>query len=270
MNYIIRDRPTLAIKRAGAPTLTGDAKLFTGASLEFNALIDQFEAFGVDVFPLLGMRNLSAFIGELYGAVVIKGSANFFRKNPHQDGYPDLLPMDEAGATLWKSLELRLRDKTPFSPFATGGIEIKATCGSVPTPAVMAKKNLQKPHIGDQRIEVMQSYDWKAHHRDTNNLLGIIWDFIERKPRIVAAFYSDRLTVDDWGEIIHPKDGGGRTTSVSIMTRGGIRKMYEDWLFVLDDPRYIKFIDARNRGTLLMDYSKASSRLPVRSKATRS
>ncbi len=89
----------------------------------------------VDVPALLGMRNLSAFVGEIFAASMIKVSNNAFRKNPHQDGYPDLLLMDVEGQKLWDSLVSRLRDKSPFSPFKTSGIEVKATCGSVPTPA---------------------------------------------------------------------------------------------------------------------------------------
>ena len=38
-----------------------------------------------------------------------------------------------------------------------------------------------------------------------------------------------------------PKAGGGRTTSVSIMTREGIKKMYDNTLLVIDDERYINF-----------------------------
>jgi hypothetical protein len=61
------------------------------------------------------------------------------------DGYPDLLLLDKFGKPLWESLASRLREKKPFSPFATGGIEIKATVGSVPTPEDLAKKKMTKP-----------------------------------------------------------------------------------------------------------------------------
>jgi hypothetical protein len=129
-------------------------------------VLGKFADFEVDVFSILGMRNLSAFIGELFAASLAKTSEGFLLKNPHQDGYPDLLVMDEPGRQLWSDLQLRLRDKQPFSPFANGGIEVKATCGSLPTPAVFAKKGLSKPEIGDQLIEYLTGYDWKAHHRE--------------------------------------------------------------------------------------------------------
>jgi hypothetical protein len=217
----------------------------------FDSAIKQLRNFEVDIFGLLGMRNLSSFVGELFGSYLLKESGGLFVKNPHQDGYPDMLLLDKFGMPLWKSLASRVREKKPFSPFATGGIEIKATVGSVPTPKEFAKKNLAKPDIGDQRIEWLKGYDWKAHHRDTNNLIGVLWDFINSAPSIAAIFYSNALTTKHWGKIIQPQEGGGRTTSVSIMTRAGVAVMYRGWLVVLDDDRYINFLNAHNCGRLI-------------------
>lgn len=203
------------------------------------------------LFEILGMRNLSAFVGEVFVREMVKASGGAFIKNPHQDGYPDLLVMTEEGKTHFKTLENEMRSKAPFSDFATGGIEVKATCGSVPTPAVCQKRGIVKPDMGDPRIDVMTGYDWKAHHRLTNNLAGIVWDFVDRIPTIVGLFYCSNLTQDDWGDIVHPKEGGGRTTSVSIMNRGGIAKMYKGWLAVVDDDRYLRFFDRFNSDQLL-------------------
>ena len=215
--------------------------------------IDRFAEFDVDVFLLLGMRNLSSFIGELFAAAIVVESGGLFCKNPHQDGYPDLLLMDELGQRQWTALRNRLREKAPFSPFLGGGIEVKATCGSVPTPVQCAKLGVEKPDLGDQRIAIMRAYDWKAHHRETNNLIGILWDFMGGVPRLVAVFYSNSLETEDWGAIVKPKDGGGRTTSVSIMTRQGIAKMYAGWLFVATDSPYVQFIDRYNRASTIRD-----------------
>jgi len=209
-------------------------------------LIGQLMAFEVDVFSLLGMRNLSAFVGELFAAAMILEYSELFRKNPHQDGYPDLLLLDRVGLAEWQRLGGRLRDKAPFSPFASGGFEIKATCGSVPTPAECQRRGFEKPDMGDQRIHVLSGYDWKAHHRETNQLFGLFWDFIDRAPTIAAVFYSNALVEADWGAIVQPRAGGGRTTSVSIMTRAGVRKMYAGWVFVINSSPYARFFDARN------------------------
>lgn len=236
---------------SGNKSIRVEKKIIMQALTYSHSIIDKFAQFDVDVFSILGMRNLSAFIGEIFAAAIIKHSDDMFKKNPHQDGYPDLLLMDANGIKLWNDLKHRVREKQPFSPFANGGIEIKATIGSVPTPAQSARLGKNKPDIGDQRISVLKGYDWKAHHRDTNNLMGILWDFINGVPRIVSVFFANNLTVNDWGAIIQPKEGGGRTTSVSIMTRQGVKKMYDGCLFVLDDVRYIKFLNNYNGSTLL-------------------
>ncbi len=220
------------------------------ATIEFDKIIERFIEFDVNIADLLGMRNLSAFVGELYASLVAKSLSPMFRKNPHQDGYPDLLLMDQNGEALWKELSGRLQDKRPFSPFAGSGVEVKATCGTTPTPTVLAKRGLTKPKIGDQRINVLTGYDWKAHHQETNNLLGLFWDFINGKPKIIAVFFSHELTASDWGAIIKPKDGGGRTTSVSIMTRAGVRKMYNGWAIMLRDDACRSFFARYNNAPL--------------------
>jgi hypothetical protein len=213
-------------------------------------VIEQLYTFDIDIAALLGMRNLSAFVGEIFAASMIKSSDNIFVKNPHQDGYPDLLLMDADGKKAWTDLADRRREKKPFSPFPTSGIEIKATCGSVPDPKVCAKRGLTKPDIGDQRISLLMGYDWKAHHRETNHLMGIVWDFIDGKPKIMAVFYSGNLETEDWGKLAVPKTGGGRTTSVSTMQRHGVKKMCESWVVMINDDQYIRFFEKYNKVTL--------------------
>ena len=62
---------------------------------------------------------------------------------------------------------------------------------------------------------------------------------------------SNNLELNDWGKIVKPKAGGGRTTSVSIMTRDGIKKMYDNTLLVIDDQRYIDFLNKYNKSNKL-------------------
>jgi len=252
MKFLLRKGCTVNVKRPDDSFSQLDPETIKASIESFDSVIKRLRDFEVDVFGLLGMRNLSSFVGELFGSCLIKQSKGLFIKNPHQDGYPDLLLLDDKfGKPLWKSLALRAREKKPFSPFITGGIEIKATVGNVPTPKELAKKKMTKPDIGDQRVDLLKGYDWKAHHRDTNNLIGILWDFINRTPSIAAVFYSNQLQTKHWGEIIQPKKGGGRTTSVSIMTREGVTVMYQGWLAVLDDDRYINFLNLHNQGNLI-------------------
>lgn len=246
-SYLVNPHASIDILRGAKLS----SSVIERATDETHLIVHELSKHSFDIFAVLGMRNLSAFIGEVFASAVVKHSCQLFRKNPHQDGYPDLLLMDDAGRQLWESLADSLRSKSPFSPFATGGIEVKATCGAVPTPKVLAKRGLEKPELGEQRISLVTGYDWKAHHRETNNLIGLVWDFIDRMPTIVGVFYSNALNENSWGEIVKPKKGGGRTTSVSIMNRRGVRTMYENWIVCLEDSRYTDFFNRYNSGDLI-------------------
>jgi hypothetical protein len=254
MTYLINSKAITNFKSGSGNEETIDILIFERALHDVHNVVDKItKDIPVDIFSILGMRNLSAFIGELFAKSLAKESNNRFIKNPHQDGYPDLLLMDKSGIKLYEEIKARggLRDKSPFSPFPNGGIEIKATCGSVPTPTQCAKLGIEKPDMGETRIAVMRGYDWKAHHRETNNLVGILWDFLDGVPHIVAVFFGNTLTENDWGKIVQPKEGGGRTTSVSIMPRSGVNKMYQNWIAVKEDHRYVKFINEYNGGNLI-------------------
>jgi hypothetical protein len=253
LTYKKNNTKTLSFKSTRGKTFLLDFAFFEKAITRMNVIIDQIHAFDVDISSILGMRNLSAFIGELYVSCFEKEAGGLFSKNPHQDGYPDLLLLDKDGLNDMEKINKngQHQDKAPFSPFPNGGIEVKATCGAVPTPARCIKLGKPKPGIGDQRIDLLTGYDWKAHHRETNNLIGLLWDFIEHKPRVVALFFSPNLDETDWGKIVQPKEGGGRTTSVSIMPRSGVKKMYQNWKLVVDDDRYISFLNNYNNDNLI-------------------
>ena len=244
-NYFFRKTQGMLFQ-GKSETVQIDSEIFQRALFLTNANVQILKENAEGLFATLGMRNLSAFVGEMFAAALVKSSNGLLLKNPHQDGYPDLLVMTKEGRALLDTLQNNLQDKAPFSGFATGGIEVKATCGSVPTPKQLGKTGFKKPDIGDTRINFLRGYDWKAHHRQTNNLLGIVWDFIDGAPIIVAIFYSPVLGIEDWGKIVQPKEGGGRTTSVSIMTRDGIKKMYDGWIAVISDEHYRNFFDKFN------------------------
>lgn len=204
-------------------------------------LDEQTKQFDINIFEVLGMRNLSGMVGEYFGKSIMRCSNGALHSNLHQDGYPDLLLTNtphllkyyESLYTI-KNGKKYPKDKALFSPYKYGGVEVKATCGSTPSASVMPK-----PLIGENRIAKVNSFDWKAHHRETNDLLAIFWDFINEVPTIAACFYRNDLTIDDWGKIVEPKAGGGRTTSVSIMTSTGVKKMCHGWIAVIDKPEYI-------------------------------
>lgn len=222
-----------------------EAILFCNSAIR--SLDEQTKQFDINIFEALGMRNLSGIVGEYFAKSVQRFSNECLHSNLHQDGYPDLLltatpEQKEYFSTLYtiENGKKYPRDKALFSPYRYGGIEVKATCGSTP-PA----SRIPKPLIGEKRIDLVTTFDWKAHHRETNNLLAILWDFLDEVPTIVACFYRNDLSIDDWGEIVQPREGGGRTTSVSIMNSSGIKKMCGGWIAVIDRPEYIEKLAGR-------------------------
>ena len=226
-DYIIREENQVTIN--GELILTNQQVVgaMNFANDALRSLDEQTKAFDINIFEAMGMRNLSGIVGEYLGKSLQRFSEGNLHSNLHQDGYPDLLLInnDERKAyfeTLYTVTDGKKypRDKALFSPYRYGGVEVKATCGSTP-PA----NRVPKPLIGEQRIALVNSFDWKAHHRETNNLIG--------------------LEINDWGKIVQPREGGGRTTSVSIMNSGGISKMCAGWIAVIDDEQYIDALSRR-------------------------
>jgi len=202
------------------------------------------------IYELLGLRNLSAFVGAAFARELQDASTGLLLLNPHQDGYPDLLLLDTIGTSAFNKVKHRIRAKEPFSPFPEGGIEIKATVGDVPSETQLTKKGLEKPKIGETRVDMITGISWKAHHRETNNLLSLIWDFRNSVPAIMVVSYCSKLEESDWGKIVQPKEGGGRTTSVSIMSKNGVIKMLRNTLLVIDDSRYISLVEKQMKESL--------------------
>ena len=224
-----------------SPTEIADSILFANNAIK--QLGEHTKQFDIDIFETLGMRNLSGFVGEVLVSSIDSITKQKLSKNLHQDGYPDLLLNDSEEKKNYLKTTFTIKDgkkypksKELFSPYKYGGLEVKATCGSTPSQS----STFRKPIIGEKRIQYINGFDWKAHHRTTNNLIGVLWDFIDGIPTIVAAFYRNDLLIDDWGAIVQPKEGGGRTTSVSIMTSAGVKKMCEGWIAILDSEPYIE------------------------------
>lgn len=222
-----------------------EAIIFCNNAIE--TLYKQTKEFDINIFEILGMRNLSGMVGEYFAKSIQRFSNNKLHSNLHQDGYPDLLlTSTNDQMKYFKSLYVENngkkypKDKSLFSPYKYGGIEVKATCGSTPSAS-----KTPKPLIGEQRIKLLDKFDWKAHHRETNNLLAVFWDFINETPKIAACFYRNDLTENDWGKIVQPKEGAGRTTSVSIMNSNGIKKMCAGWIAVLDNYDYIESLSQK-------------------------
>lgn len=240
-DYIIRTTNRVVINNEVILTNQQVVDAINFANDALRSLDEQTRAFDINIFEAMGMRNLSGIVGEYLGKSIQRFSNGNLHSNLHQDGYPDLLLTNTPDRlnyfnTLYTVVNGKKypRDKALFSPYLHGGIEVKATCGDTPSASIVPK-----PLIGEQRINLVKKFEWKAHHRETNNLIGILWDFLDEVPTIVAAFYRNDLTVDDWGRIVQPTEGGGRTTSVSIMSHSGILKMCQGWIAVINDDDYI-------------------------------
>jgi hypothetical protein len=236
LQYLVaQGRNTGTLKFSAKGALVLDPLTVEEAIVAANAAIkvvhDVSSAYDVSLFEILGLRNLSSFVGEVFKDQLARLMAGTVLSNPHQDGYPDLLALTPEAKQSLKALEAQglLSSKGHFSPFPYGGLEIKATCGDTPAARVRAK-----PKIGESRLEVVTGLVWKAHHRDTNYLVGLVWDFVDNIPTVVAVFYRNDLTIEDWGKTVAPKEGS-RTTSVSVMARQGVQKMAAGWLVLPSD-----------------------------------
>src|ERR1035438_7648028 len=115
MKYLLRTGCQISIKRPDNSYSQLKPEIIKASIEGFDSAIKRLRNFEVDIFWVLGMRNLSSFVGELFGSYLLKQTDVLLVKNPHQDGYPDLLLLDKFGKPLWESLAHRAREKTPFS-----------------------------------------------------------------------------------------------------------------------------------------------------------
>lgn len=175
----------------------------------------------VSLFRSIDYKTTSAMIGCILCenlAAITNGQAIV---NPIEKGHPDIVPAYALNAS-----EEELRN------FGVG-LEVKCTVGSVPTGTSVAKAS--------PRISFLSGLTWQAHHQEVEELLGITYDYFEVlggfKPAITAAFYSDELTPNDWGNI---SGTAGRNTKVCSMVASGKQKMSEGWFAILDIPDYIE------------------------------
>jgi hypothetical protein len=178
-----------------------------------------FSSLPSSLYKSIDFKTTSAVVGAIF-CETLAASVDAI-VNPIEKGHPDIVPKDAANAS-----EEKLRNYPK-------GLELKSTIGNTETGS-----NLK---AGQARIEALTSITWQAHHREVKELLGLVWDFVASEhsfnfPCITAAFYTSKLTVEDWGEI---SGTTGRNTKVSGMRASGKEKMGTGWVLLLDDPKYI-------------------------------
>jgi hypothetical protein len=163
-------------------------------------------------------KTTSTIVGRLFSTYLAKNT--FSIVNPIEKGHPDLIPVKGANAT-----ERELRNYPE-------GIEIKVTVGNV-----LKGSDLKR---GAPRIQHLTGITWQAHHKEGKEILGLIWDFDlfnEHTPIITGAFFSDKLNVNDWGEI---SGTTGRNTKVTGLRATGRDKMGKGWILLMDNSVYLK------------------------------
>lgn len=93
-------------------------------------LIDDLAAGNdIPIFILLGLRNLSSLVGEIFASELYRLQKERLFPNPNQDGYPDLLALTPEGKQYVAERERRgeTSEKRFWSPYPYGGVEVKAT-----------------------------------------------------------------------------------------------------------------------------------------------
>jgi transcriptional regulator with XRE-family HTH domain len=191
--------------------------------IKFAALMtsNQLEELPFALFQSINLKALSGMVGAIFALFLSERVGAIV--NPIEKGHPDIIP--ESGKN---AAEEMLRNYPE-------GLEIKCTVGNV-----IKGSNLE---TGQKRSARLTGITWQAHHREVKSLLGLVIDFAgkikDRKfyPAITGAFYSERLVIEDWGEI---SGTTGRNTKVTGMTASGKRKMGEGWILLINDYSYIE------------------------------
>lgn len=198
---------------------------------KFQEISKRTEKLNLDIFKVLDFKTLSGAVGETFVGELAE-IVPALKKNPSIDGYPDLVQC--ATKEMLAYYDSYASQATKES-FRYGGVEVKNTFG------------YKKPKIdlfnGEQRVaRIKERLEWKAHHQKTNHLLGLYSDYLNGSPTIIAAFYSDELSLDDWSVRAEPK-GESAMTSFSTLLPSGHQKMMSGIRICMNDPQYLQFFN---------------------------
>ncbi len=231
LNLLILDESPIVLSSGFELSTREIASAINLVNKKFYDLEKQTEAMAFNIFEVIDFRMLSGLVGETLVSA-LSTTSDSLRRNPNIDGYPDLLDVSKKefleDYTKWSSSDAR-----KFIKYPHGGIEIKNTFGTKKAGADLDQ--------GESRIEMInKKLDWKAHHKYTNNLLALLSDFVEGRPQIIAAFYTDKLVEFDWADKQNPKEGS-TMTSFSVIKSSGNLKLRKGLKVCLNDPRYLTY-----------------------------
>lgn len=211
MGYAIADASPIKLCDA---RVTTDALVdaITAANLTLSRAGEIAEGISLELFDIIDLRMLSGLVGEVFVAELCS-RLPFLRKNPNIDGYPDLLDVSTKRA----EASLASLPSDGYIKFPFGGLEVKNTFG-------VKKAKAAIPHRGSRVGLIDRKLVWKAHHRETNNLIALQSDYVDRVPQIIAAFFSAQLAPSDWTEKQQPA-AGSTMTSFCQTTGSGFEKL---------------------------------------------
>ena len=85
--YFVRGPEKIVVRRSGGSTAIPTAHSCP-QSIRRMPLIDDLYGADLNIASILGLRNLSAFVGELFGAAVVRVSAGQFVRKPASGWIP--------------------------------------------------------------------------------------------------------------------------------------------------------------------------------------
>lgn len=211
------------------------------AKMVNNYLSSKIETeYDVDFFnSMMEGGALSSAIGSVFNKYLVRLSGDKLITNPVKGGNPDILNVStpdgreiynyyiSKGGQVLNPKEFGYTKKSKLD-----GVETKCTSFTKLSKCIF--------DWGTQRIWQSNKFTYAAHHNDNDNLLGILWDFVDGIPQIVAVLYS-RLEKEDWGN--PHKTEGNKSTNGYNLNAIGVDKMKHGWLCILDDPEYVSGLD---------------------------
>lgn len=243
------------LSKASGRTITIKGTIVAAAIVKANiylsALKKMFNDMGFDIYSTLGQRNLSGFVGEVFGRT-LNGLVQDMEVNPHPDGRPDLI--DLSGETTRRFYEKEcfsvsengdsIPIRSELAPFKFGGIEIKSSIGS---PVSSYKKGLEEElgvtefKVGMERVKYLESITFWGHHASCENLLGLYYDYPKAArgaPQFMAALFARLDPAEDWHKVSIGKAGSKKTSNTSLSATGK-EKIYHGTVAVTKDRKYL-------------------------------
>jgi len=187
-----------------------------------------------------GGGGLSSTMGALFIEELSKLSGGNLVKNPYNAGNPDILNISspEAKEHYFRFTVMKNGIRVSFDGSEFGSMKNTYKFGGIEVKCTFIK--CKHPVYGEQAIHSSKTFNWGAHHRENNNLMGIVCDFIDGIPQIVLIMFS-LLDESDWGKVNDVKNT--KNTNGCVLNKYGINKMKLGWMCVIDDDLYMTAFD---------------------------